>query len=100
MLNIRVHQIEVWAWCPTHHGFLSKVRQPCPIWRRQGQRASAGVDTFSGLTAEQVIERLDAAQITNAQVNDMHAVWEHPQLKARNHWREVKTSVGAYFTPS
>jgi crotonobetainyl-CoA:carnitine CoA-transferase CaiB-like acyl-CoA transferase len=24
----------------------------------------------------------------------MHAVWEHPQLKARKRWREVGTSVG------
>ncbi len=52
------------------------------------------VDAFSGLTAEQVVERLDAAQIANAQVNDMHAVWAHPQLKARKRWREVGTSVG------
>jgi itaconate CoA-transferase len=39
-------------------------------------------------------ERLDAAQIANANVNDMHAVWEHPQLKARKRWREVDTSAG------
>ena len=52
------------------------------------------VDAFSGLTSDQVIERLDAAQIANANVNDMHAVWEHPQLKARKRWREVDTSVG------
>ncbi len=52
------------------------------------------VDAFSGLTAEQVVERLDAAQIANAQVNDMHAVWAHPQLKARKRWREVGTAVG------
>jgi itaconate CoA-transferase len=52
------------------------------------------VDAFSGLTSDQVIERLDAAQIANANVNDMHAVWEHPQLKARKRWREVDTSAG------
>lgn len=52
------------------------------------------VDAFAGLTAEQVVDRLDAAQIANAQVNDMHAVWDHPQLKARNRWREVRTQVG------
>lgn len=52
------------------------------------------LDAFSGLTAEQVVERLDAANIANAQVNDMHAVWAHPQLKARKRWREVGTSVG------
>jgi crotonobetainyl-CoA:carnitine CoA-transferase CaiB-like acyl-CoA transferase len=52
------------------------------------------VDAFAELSAEQVVERLDAAQIANAQVNDMHAVWDHPQLKARKRWREVQTSVG------
>lgn len=52
------------------------------------------VDAFSTLSAEQVIARLDDAQIANAQVNDMHAVWAHPQLEARNRWREVETSVG------
>ena len=29
------------------------------------------VDAFAGLTADQVVERLDQAQIANAQVNDM-----------------------------
>jgi len=52
------------------------------------------VEAFSTLTADQVVERLDEAQIANAQVNDMHAVWQHPQLKARKRWREVDTPAG------
>ena len=52
------------------------------------------IDAFAGLSADQVVERLDQAQIANAQVNDMHAVWEHPQLKARNRWRQVNTPAG------
>ena len=52
------------------------------------------VEAFAGLTAEQVIERLEAAQIANAHVNDMHAVWAHPQLEARKRWREVGTAAG------
>jgi crotonobetainyl-CoA:carnitine CoA-transferase CaiB-like acyl-CoA transferase len=52
------------------------------------------IDAFAGLSADQVVQRLDQAQIANAQVNDMHAVWEHPQLKARNRWREVNTPAG------
>ena len=52
------------------------------------------IEAFAGLTAAQVIERLDRAQIANAQVNDMHAVWEHAQLKARKRWREVDTPAG------
>ncbi|MEJ7137437.1 CaiB/BaiF CoA transferase family protein [Amphibiibacter pelophylacis] len=52
------------------------------------------VDAFSELTAAQVLERLEQAQIANAQVNDMQAVWEHPQLQARQRWSSVETSVG------
>jgi len=52
------------------------------------------VRAFAGLTADQVVERLDAAAIANAQVNDMHAVWKHAQLKSRNRWREVDTPAG------
>ena len=52
------------------------------------------VEAFSALTADQVIERLEAAQIANARVNDMHDVWAHPQLKARQRWTEVATPAG------
>lgn len=52
------------------------------------------VRSFAPFTAEQVIERLDRAQIANARMNDMHEVWEHPQLKARGRWTEVDTAVG------
>jgi crotonobetainyl-CoA:carnitine CoA-transferase CaiB-like acyl-CoA transferase len=49
---------------------------------------------FADLAAPEVIERLDAASIANAAVNDMQGVWEHPQLKARNRWTEVETPEG------
>jgi itaconate CoA-transferase len=52
------------------------------------------VQAFSTLTAKEVIERLDAAQIANAHVNDMHGVWRHPQLAARRRWTEVPSSAG------
>ena len=52
------------------------------------------IDAFATLTAEQVVSRLDEAQIANAQVNDMHDVWKHPQLQARKRWREVDTAAG------
>jgi crotonobetainyl-CoA:carnitine CoA-transferase CaiB-like acyl-CoA transferase len=52
------------------------------------------VDAFAGLSAAQVTERLDAAQIANAQVNDMAGLWAHPQLAARSRWREVGTPAG------
>jgi crotonobetainyl-CoA:carnitine CoA-transferase CaiB-like acyl-CoA transferase len=53
------------------------------------------VQAFGSLTAEEVVQRLEAAQIANAQVNTMHEVWDHPQLKARKRWTSVNTSVGA-----
>src|SRR6187399_3313164 len=53
------------------------------------------VETFASLTTPQVVDRLEAAQIANARVNTMQEVWEHPQLKARERWREVGSPVGA-----
>jgi itaconate CoA-transferase len=49
---------------------------------------------FSSLTAEQVVARLDAADIANARLNTPLEVWEHQQLKARKRWREVDTPKG------
>jgi len=51
-------------------------------------------EVFSQLTAEEVIARLDRARIANSRVNDMHDVWAHPQLKARNRWVEIETPAG------
>nr|WP_312971825.1 CaiB/BaiF CoA-transferase family protein [Pseudomonas sp.] len=53
------------------------------------------VETFAALSAEQVIERLEAAQIANAHVKDMAGVWAHPQLKARDRWRQVDSPAGS-----
>ena len=60
---------------------------------RQALRAII-VEAFAALSAEQVIARLDAAQIANAHMNDMHGVWQHPQLQARGRWTEVGTPAG------
>ncbi|WFF43401.1 CoA transferase [Salinicola endophyticus] len=49
---------------------------------------------FAELSAAQVIARLDAAQIANAHVNTMADVWQHPQLAARDAWREVASPSG------
>ncbi len=49
---------------------------------------------FSQLTIEQVIARLDQAQIANARMNEMQEFWDHPQLQARQRWREVGSPVG------
>ncbi|MBU3628096.1 CaiB/BaiF CoA-transferase family protein [Polynucleobacter sp. AP-Reno-20A-A9] len=50
---------------------------------------------FSQLTSEQLIARLEKAQIANAHLNDMEGLWKHEQLKARNRWTEVDTPNGA-----
>jgi len=52
------------------------------------------VAEFAGLSAEQVVARLDDAQIANARVNTMSDVWEHPQLKDRKRWVQVDTPAG------
>ncbi|CAG8868076.1 Acetyl-CoA:oxalate CoA-transferase [Pseudomonas fluorescens] len=52
------------------------------------------VEGFATLSLDQVVARLEEAQIANARVNDMQGVWEHPQLKARDRWREVDSPAG------
>ncbi len=52
------------------------------------------VAAFASLTAAEVVERLDAAGIANARMNDMREVWAHPQLAARHRWVEVGTPAG------
>jgi itaconate CoA-transferase len=52
------------------------------------------VHTFASLTADQVVARLDRAQIANAQMNDMREVWDHPQLRARRRWVSIDTPAG------
>jgi itaconate CoA-transferase len=49
---------------------------------------------FGQHTAEQVVARLDQAQIANARMNDMAGLWAHPQLQARQRWQTVSTPAG------
>ncbi|WP_341318112.1 CaiB/BaiF CoA-transferase family protein [Paraburkholderia sp. IMGN_8] len=56
------------------------------------------VAAFSKLTSEEVISRLDAAQIANARMNDMPDVWSHPQLKERNRWVNIDSPAGVIPT--
>jgi itaconate CoA-transferase len=51
-------------------------------------------DTFASLTLDEVVARLEDAQIANASVNTMRDVWVHPQLKARRRWVDVATPNG------
>ncbi|HKW03453.1 MAG TPA: CaiB/BaiF CoA-transferase family protein [Vicinamibacterales bacterium] len=47
-----------------------------------------------GLTTFELVERLDAAQIAHARMNSMAQFIAHPQLSARDRWREVATPAG------
>jgi crotonobetainyl-CoA:carnitine CoA-transferase CaiB-like acyl-CoA transferase len=49
---------------------------------------------FAGLTAEQVVERLDRAGIANARLRTPDEFTRHPQLAARRRWRAVDTPGG------
>ena len=51
-------------------------------------------EVFSCMKAEEVVARLDAADIANARINTPQEVWDHPQLKARDRWREVGSPAG------
>ena len=50
--------------------------------------------TLQALVTEEVTARLERAGIANGRVNDLEAVWRHPQLEARERWREVETPAG------
>ena len=49
---------------------------------------------FAGLTARQVGQRLEDAQIANGELKDVAGLWAHPQLAARQRWRHVATPAG------
>ena len=49
---------------------------------------------FSALSTEQVIEKLDAADIANAKLNGMAEFWRHEQLAARSRWTQVASPGG------
>jgi itaconate CoA-transferase len=49
---------------------------------------------LGGLTSEELISRLDAAGIANARMRSVDEFLDHPQLEARDRWREVGSPVG------
>ena len=52
----------------------------------------AGV--FRRMSAAQIIEKLQAAQIAHARLNTVEKFVDHPQLAARGRWRQVGSPVG------
>lgn len=53
---------------------------------------------FKRLSAEEVISRLDEAKIANARMRSVREFLDHPQLKARDRWREVDSPSGPLWT--
>ena len=51
--------------------------------------------SFSQLSSDEVIAKLDQAQIANARLNDMEGLWKHPQLAARQRWVSVESPAGS-----
>jgi itaconate CoA-transferase len=60
---------------------------------RQALRAIIA-QVFANLGIDEVVNRLDQAPIAKAKVNDMHAVWKHPQLQVRKRWVNVGSPKG------
>ena len=56
------------------------------------------LDRFANFTSEQVIAKLDEAQIANASLNDMYQFWDHEQLKARQRWVSVDSPKAVSYT--
>ncbi len=51
-------------------------------------------EALAPLSADQVSRRLDEVGIANARMRTMHEFAEHPQLAARDRWRDVDTPRG------
>ena len=49
---------------------------------------------FGGLSSEEAIQRLENAGIANARMRTVRGLLEHPQLAARDRWREVGSQSG------
>ena len=50
--------------------------------------------TLASLSPDEARARLAAGRTAVAHVNDLHGVWEHPQLRARHHFHSVRTAHG------
>jgi len=66
------------------------------ILRTENREALKGVieAAFSTLSADEADARLEQTNIGNARVNDMAGFWGHPQLAARDRWREINSPAG------
>jgi itaconate CoA-transferase len=60
----------------------------------QAALAEIIASVFDRLTTDQVLARLDAAQIANARLNSPQEFWQHPQLQARLRKRSIGSPAG------
>ena len=51
--------------------------------------------TFACMTVAEVTERMERAQIANAELRDVQDFWQHPQLLARGRVGKVESPVGS-----
>lgn len=49
---------------------------------------------FARLRVDEAIDRLEQAGIAYARLNTMEGMWNHPQLQARQRWRDIPTENG------
>ena len=62
---------------------------------RNRDRVDAAVAAgLAALTSTEAVKRLEDAGIANARLNTVHDLLSHPQLAARDRWREIGTPVG------
>jgi itaconate CoA-transferase len=66
---------------------------PARQQNRDAMHAEIG-KAFEKLSTNQVIARLEKADIANARMNDMQEFWRHPQLAARSRWAKVGSPAG------
>lgn len=90
---------EFGRFCETVLGDASLARDPrfstSPARLANRPRLHEHIDgVFSRLTADEVIARLEAADIANARLNTMEEFWRHPQLAARERWTSVPSPAG------
>ena len=66
---------------------------PARLQNREAMHAE--VDrVFSKIASAEVVQRLEAAEIANARLNDMHEFRAHPQIAARERWTKVGSPAG------
>lgn len=49
---------------------------------------------FSRMTTTEILERLELARIANARLRTVQQLSDHPQLAARDRWRDIETPAG------